>query len=246
MTSIAKMVVLITGANSGIGFELAAQLLQKGTYHVLVGSRSAQKGTTALQELQSRKYPGTAEFLPLDVTDDSTITAAASTVEKTHGKLDILVNNAAVALPAGTEREQLQTAFNTNATGPWILTKTLLPLLQKSSGARIINISSGVGSIGRKLDLTSPMHKVGHVQYRASKTALSMVTACQYIEYGELGIKVSLYDPGFTISNLSENNRVEKGARSAEETVRSLMEAVEGKRDNEAPAHLHSTGTWPW
>jgi NAD(P)-dependent dehydrogenase (short-subunit alcohol dehydrogenase family) len=167
-------------------------------------------------------------------------------VEKTHGRLDILVNNAAVALPTGTDREQLRLAFDTNATGPWVLTKTLLPLLQKSSGARIINISSGVGSIGRKLDPTSPMHKFSGVQYRASKTALNMISAVQYVEYGELGIKVSLYDPGFTVSNLSENNRAEKGARSAEKTVESLMEVVEGNRDDEAPAFLHNTGTYVW
>ncbi|KAK3201130.1 hypothetical protein GRF29_213g1116008 [Pseudopithomyces chartarum] len=246
MASIAKQIVLITGANSGIGFEIAAQLLQRGTYHVFVGSRSTEKGTRALADLQSRKYPGTAELLPLDVTDDNTIQAAFSTIEKTHGKLDILVNNAAVALPTGTEREQLQTAFNTNATGPWILTKTLLPLLKKSSGARIINVSSGVGSIGRKLDPTGPMHKMTSLPYRASKTALSMVTACQYVEYGEFGIKVSLYDPGFTVSNLSVNNRAENGARSAEETVKSLMEVVDGKRDDDSLEHLHNTGKWPW
>ncbi|KAL1593770.1 hypothetical protein SLS60_010502 [Paraconiothyrium brasiliense] len=246
MASIAQTIVLITGANSGIGFELAAQLLQKGTYHVLVGARSTQKGTAALKDLQSRNYPGTAELLPLDVTDDSTIGEAASTVEKNHGKLDILVNNAAIALPPGTDREQLRLAFDTNATGPWVLTRTLLPLLQKSSGARIINISSGIGSIGRKLDPASPFHKMSGVQYRASKTALNMISACQYVEYGDLGIKVSLYDPGFTVSNLSENNRAEKGARSAEKTVESLMEVVEGKRDAEAPAFLHNTGSYPW
>ncbi|KAF2448540.1 NAD(P)-binding protein [Karstenula rhodostoma CBS 690.94] len=246
MTSIAKTIVLITGANSGIGFELAAQFLQKGTYHVLVGSRSTQKGTTALKDLQSRNYPGTAELIHLDVTDDNTINEAATTVETTHGKLDILVNNAAIAIPPGNDREQLRLAFDTNATGPWVLTKTLLPLLQKSSGARIINISSGVGSIGRKLDPANPMHKLSHVQYRASKTALNMVTACQYVEYGALGIKVALYDPGFTVSNLSQNNRPERGARSAEKTVESLMEVVEGKRDAETPAFLHNTGTYVW
>lgn len=240
------MLTYILLANSGIGFELAAQLLQKGTYHVLVGSRSTEKGTTALKDLQSRNYPGTAEFVPLDVTNDDTINAAASNLEKTHGKLDILVNNAAVALPKGTDREQLRLAFDTNATGPWVLTKTLLPLLQKSSGARIINISSGVGSLARKLDTTSPMHKMSGIQYRASKTALSMVTACQYVEYGEMGIKVQLYDPGFTVSNLSENNRAEKGARSAEETVKSLMEVVEGKRDGDTLEFMHNTGAWPW
>lgn len=263
MISLAKTVVLITGgaitssytqiyvtdhllANSGIGFELAAQLLQKGIYHVLVGSRSAQKGKVAVEDLQSRNYPGTAEMLPLDVTDDNTVHQAVTTIGHTHGKLDVLVNNAAVAVPPGTDREQLRLAFDTNATGPWILTKALLPLLQRSPGARIINISSGVGSIGRKLDSTSPMHKMSGVQYRASKTALNMITACQYVEYGELGIKVSLYDPGFTVSNLSDNNKAEKGARSAEKTVESLMEVVEGRRDAEAPAFLHNTGMYPW
>lgn len=73
-----------------------------------------------------------------------------------------------------------------------------------------------------------------------------MVTACQYVEYGALGIKVLLYDPGYTVSNLSENNRAEKGARSAEKTVESLMEVLEGKRDADAPAFLHNTGTYEW
>lgn len=233
-------------ANSGIGFELAAQLLRKGSYHILVGSRSVQKGQIALNDLQSRDYAGSAELLHLDVTDDNTINEAASIVAKQHGKLDILVNNAANALPQGNDREQLQAAFDTNATGPWVLTKTLLPLLQKSSSARIINISSGVSSIGRKLEPTNPMRKLSAVPYRASKTALNMVTACQYVEYGALGIKVLLYDPGYTVSNLSENNRAEKGARSAEKTVESLMEVLEGKRDADAPAFLHNTGTYEW
>lgn len=129
----------------------------------------------------------------LDVTDDSTITNLFSAVERSHGKLDILVNNAAVAVPTGTEREQLRLAFDTNATGPWILTKTMIPLLKKSPAAKIINISSGVGSIGRKLDPSSPFHKFSGVQYRASKTALNMITACQFVEFGDMGMKVFLY-----------------------------------------------------
>ncbi|KAF2685273.1 putative short chain dehydrogenase/reductase [Lentithecium fluviatile CBS 122367] len=246
MASVAKTIVLITGANSGIGFELAAQLLAKGTYHVLLGSRSTSKSSSALADLQSRSLPGTAEMLQLDMTDDDTISRAASTVEENHGKLDILVNNAAVALPPGNDREQLRTAFDTNATGPYILTKVLLPLLQKSTSARVINISSGVGSMGRKLDPSSPLHKHSGVQYRASKAALNMVFACQFVEYGDLGIKVSLYDPGFTVSNLGPHNNVESGARSARESVLPLVDVLEGKRDDEAGLFLHNTGTWPW
>jgi NAD(P)-dependent dehydrogenase (short-subunit alcohol dehydrogenase family) len=103
-----------------------------------------------------------------------------------------------------------------------------------------------VGSIGRKLDPSTPLHKVGAVQYRASKTALNMVTACQFVEYGEMGIKVSLYDPGFTVSNLGPQNNVQSGARSARESVLPLVDVLEGKRDEEAGLHLHNNGTWPW
>lgn len=236
---------MVSLANSGIGFELTAQLLAKG-HHVLMGSRSADKGNAALKDLQSRKLPGTAEMLQLDMTDDDTINRVASTVEERHGKLDILVNNAAVAVPPGSERDQLRLAFDTNATGPYILTKALTSLLQKSSGARVINVSSGIGSIGRKLDPSSPFHRVSGVQYRASKTALNMVTACQFVELGDMGIKVFLYDPGFTISNLGPHNNAESGARSAEESVRPLMDVLEGKRDSECGVFLHNTGTWPW
>ncbi|CAI6306520.1 unnamed protein product [Periconia digitata] len=249
MASIAKKIVLVTGANSGVGLELSAQLLSKG-HHVLLGHRNPSKGTTALQHLQSLNLPGTQELVHLDVTDDATITAAASTIANTHGKLDILVNNAAVALPPGTtDRLQLQQAFDTNAIGPYVLTKALLPSLLAStdpSGARVINISSGIGSIGRKMDTTSPFHKFGGVPYRSSKTALNMVSACQYVEYGDLGIKVFLYDPGFTVSNLSENNTAEKGARSARESVLPLMDVLEGRRDDECGGFLHNTGSWPW
>ncbi|KAF1962607.1 NAD(P)-binding protein [Byssothecium circinans] len=245
MATTAKKVVLITGANSGIGFELAAQLLEKGN-HVLMGSRSIDRGAAALKDLQSRAFSGTAELIPLDMTDDTTISAAASTISSKHGRLDILVNNAAVAVPEGSEREQLRLAFDTNATGPWILTKALLESLKRAEGARIVNVSSGAGSIGRKLDPTSAMHKYSGVQYRASKSALNMVTACQFVEYGEMGIKVFLYDPGFTVSNLSSFNKEENGARSARETVLSLMDVIEGKRDSECGQLLHNTGTYPW
>jgi hypothetical protein len=73
-----------------------------------------------------------------------------------------------------------------------------------------------------------------------------MVTACQFVEYGELGIKVSLYDPGFTVSNLGPHNNVESGARSARQSVLPLVDVLEGKRDEELGLHLHNTGTWPW
>ena len=123
------------------------------------------------------------------------------------------------------------------------------------------DISSGAGSLGRRLFADSPMYKIQAVPYRASKIAFNMITACLYVEYG-LGIeqndgdksdggekklmKVFAYDPGFTVSNLSSHNKAEFGARSAEETVKSIMEVVDGKRDAEAGRFIHNSGEYPW
>ncbi|KAF1943949.1 NAD(P)-binding protein [Clathrospora elynae] len=264
MSAIVKEIALITGANSGIGFEIAHQLLAKGTYHVLLGSRSTQKGSAALQELQSRNLSGVIELVHLDVQSDEHISEVATFITQKHGKLDILINNAAVAIPEGaTERERLQTAFNVNATGPYLLTKALIPLLRKSTNPRIVNISSGAGSIGRRLFAESPMYRIQGVSYRTSKVAFNMITACLHVEFG-LGIeqsdgekidgeeakgkamKVFCYDPGFTVSNLGPHNKKEFGARSAEETVVSIMEVIEGKRDEDVGKFIHNSGGYPW
>jgi NAD(P)-dependent dehydrogenase (short-subunit alcohol dehydrogenase family) len=242
-------------------------LLARGTYHVYLSARSSERGNAALQDLQSRKLPGSIEFLHLDVQSDDHIANAASHITKSHGKLDILVNNAAVALMSGgTERERLQNSFDINATGPYLLTKALIPLLRKSDNPRIINISSGAGSLGRRLFAESPMYKIQGIPYRASKIAFNMISACLYVEFG-LGVqqtdgveaaddaspegskknmKVFTYDPGFTASNLGPYNKVEMGARTAEDTVKSIMDVVDGKRDEEAGKFIHNTGEYPW
>jgi len=221
--------------------------MAKGSYHVLMGSRSLEKGNAALKELQSRNLAGSVEMIQLDVTDDDTIERAATTVQRNHGKLDMLVNNAAVAAMTPPLRQQMRVAFDTNATGPAVVTSFFAPLLQKSTASpRIVNISSGVGSINRRLNPDSPTYKLQGVQYRASKTALSMVTACQWVEYEPLGIKVFAYDPGFTQSNLGPHNKAENGGKPASEAVMPLIDVLEGKRDYEAGKFLHNTGVYPW
>ncbi|CAE7185619.1 hypothetical protein CFE70_006328 [Pyrenophora teres f. teres 0-1] len=271
MASLAKEIALVTGANSGIGFEIAHQLLQKGTYHVLFGCRSIAKGSAALQDLQSRNLSGSIEFVHLDVQKDEHISQVTLSAQQKHGKLDILFNNAAVAMPEGaTERERLAAAFDINATGPYLLTQALIPLLKKSANPRIINISSGAASIGRRLSPESPMYKIQSVPYRASKVAFNMITVCLHVEFG-LGVnqvemmnfgkskgdervhdeeaknmKVFCYDPGFTASNLSPLNKEELGARSAKNTVDSILELVEGKRDEEVGKFIHNSGGYPW
>ncbi|MCJ1426985.1 hypothetical protein MMC29_004888 [Sticta canariensis] len=219
----AKTVILITGANAGIGFELAAQLMAKGSYHVLVGSRALEKGQAAVKELETRKLPGSVELVPIDVTNDDTIEHAATTVQHDHARLDILVNNAGIGSLTPPLRHQMREAFDTNATGPAVVTQIFAPLLQKSSDPlrRIVNISSGAGSINRRLDPSSPIYKLQEVP--------------------PARIKVFAYDPGFTQSNLSAHNNAEHGAKLPSEAVMPLIDVLEGKRDDEAGKFLHNT-----
>ncbi|KAK5678687.1 hypothetical protein LTS10_009131 [Elasticomyces elasticus] len=225
-----KITILITGANAGIGFELAAQLLAKGNYHVLLGCRSVDKGQAALERFQSRNLPGSVAFTQLDVTDDDSINAATAQVEKDYGHLDILVNNAAVG-GIGVEplRRQMREAFDTNATGPAVMGYAFADLLKKSENKmkRIVNISS--------------------IHYQASKAAQNMVSAQQAIDFAPHGVQVLCWNPGFTVSNLGPFNTAANGAKPTEEAVRPLVDIIEGKRDNEAHLFLSEDGkSYPW
>lgn len=120
----------------------------------------------------------------MDTTSDSAIASAASHITTTHGHLDILVNNAAIAPFSTATRAQFRDAFDTNATGPYLLSKALVGVLKKSKNPRIVNVSSGAGSIGRRLTVESPMYGIQAEAYRASKVALNMLTACLWVEFG--------------------------------------------------------------
>jgi NAD(P)-dependent dehydrogenase (short-subunit alcohol dehydrogenase family) len=234
-------------ANSGIGLEWASQLMAKGPYHILIGARSTSKGQAAVEELQSKGHKGTCELLQIDQTDDASIAAAARSVEATHGRLDILINNAAIASEEMT-RENMISNLNTNATGVYFVTQTFRPLLLKARGtARVINVSSGMGSVGLKLDHSHWVSSVAALPYRVSKAALHMVTAELIYEFkDEANVKFFTVCPGFTVSNLGPNNKLENGAKATDEAVKPLLRIVEGKRDGEANGFLHADGQYPW
>jgi NAD(P)-dependent dehydrogenase (short-subunit alcohol dehydrogenase family) len=137
--------------------------------------------------------------------------------------------------------------FQTNATGPLLMVESFAPLLKKSNGTpRVVNVSSGGGSITKRLDPTSVGYNIKGVQYRASKAALNMVTACQAVEYGELGFKVFAYCPGFTVSNLGPHNNAENGAKPTSEGAAPIVKILNGERDAEYGKFLHETGQYPW
>ena len=165
-------------------------------------------------------------------------------------RLDALVNNAGIAsFPESVPiQEQMRAAYETNAIGPVLVTEAFASLLKKSNAtARIVNVSSGVGSIARRLDMSSPMYKTSAIHYRASKAGMNMVTADQAARYGELGMKVFSYCPGFTTSNLSNFNNADSGAKPTSEGARPIVDLINGKRDAEHAKFVYGDdGQYPW
>lgn len=142
----------------------------------------------------------------------------------------------------------MQQCFNTNAAGPFVLVSKLEPLLRKSNTTvRIVNVSSGLGSITNRLaHKDTPLYKAPLTQYRVSKSALNMVTADQHAFYEDDGWKVFAYCPGFCVSNLSEGNTAENGAKSTAEGAKPIVDLLQGKRDKESGSFVHEDGTYQW
>ncbi len=196
-----KKVALITGANRGIGFETAKQLGEKGVT-VVLGSRKLADAEAAAAKLKASGAD--AHAVKLDVTSAADLASAAQYVEKTFGKLDILINNAGVASSHGftpvvidTSAEELQTIFNTNLFSVIATTKAFLPLLKKSPAGRIVNLSSILGSNTLHADPNSPIYGFKSFAYDASKTALNAFTVHLAWELKDTPIKVNSAHPGW-------------------------------------------------
>jgi NAD(P)-dependent dehydrogenase (short-subunit alcohol dehydrogenase family) len=162
---------LITGANKGIGFEVARELGKRG-FHVLVGARDSQKGREATEAL--KKGGAIATFIPLDVSDAESIANAVHVVSEVADHLEVLVNNAGVIVEGDTMVTQLDAGtvnktLQTNTFGPLLVTQAFLPLLSRSNAPRVINVSSGGGQLSDGMDTWAPA-------YCLSKTALNAVT----------------------------------------------------------------------
>lgn len=200
-----KSVALITGANKGIGLEIARQLGQQG-FTVWLGCRSLERGEQAAAEL--RKAGIDAFSIVLDVTDEESVRAAATHFAKEAGQLDALINNAGISLgnypPASEESvDDIRAMFDTNVLGPVRVTQAFLPSLRKSKAARIVMMSSSLGSVTRTLDMSSDIWPVVAAGYSASKSALNMFTAKFAKELLPEGIKVNAADPGYTATDLN-------------------------------------------
>ena len=201
---------LITGANKGIGFETAKQLLQKGFY-VYIGSRDLKNGLEAVQKLNAEGF-NTVEAVQLDVTDDNSVKNARDVIGKKTDRLDVLINNAGInggapytALDAKTE--QFMEAFNTNVFGVARVTKTFIDLLRKSAEPRIVNVSTSVGSLSLQSNPNWPAYDFGkYAVYGSSKAAMNMYTVHLAYELRDTAFKINAVCPGYTKTDFTNHN----------------------------------------
>ncbi|WP_446218710.1 SDR family oxidoreductase [Micromonospora sp. IBHARD004] len=215
-------IALITGANKGIGLATARQLGARG-WTVLVGARDAARGREAERAL--RDGGADARFVPLDVTDEESVAAAAKLVEQEYGHLDVLVNNAGIiradgsALPSETTLATLREVYETNVFGVVAVTNALLPLLRRAPAARIVNVSSEVGSIAVMTDPQGALFELTSVPYPSSKAALNMVTAMYAKELRDTPIKVNAANPGYCATDLNHHSGFRTAEQGAEVSV---------------------------
>jgi NAD(P)-dependent dehydrogenase (short-subunit alcohol dehydrogenase family) len=213
---------LITGANKGIGFE-TARLLGARDMTVLVGARDEERGRQAERAL--RDGGADAHFVQLDVTDEKSVRQAAEWVEAEYGQLDVLINNAGIARGDGSGRPSetllttLRAVYETNVFGVVAITNAVLHLLRRAPAARIVNVSSEVGSITSISDPESPLWPMASVPYPSSKSALNMVTVAYAKELRDTPIKVNAANPGYCATDLNGRSGFRTAEQGAEVSV---------------------------
>jgi NAD(P)-dependent dehydrogenase (short-subunit alcohol dehydrogenase family) len=234
-----KRVALVTGANQGVGLQVARELVANGLT-VLVGSRHFERGEAAAKEIG----PG-AVALQLDVTDADSIAAAAERIRNEFGRLDLLVNNAGISktttqgslnvqeyaktrYASNASLDEIRAVWETNVFGVVAVYQAMLPLLRESSDARIVNVSSGVGSLTANADPASPYHALFGPIYPASKAALNAMTLAMMIELESTDIKVNLVSPAFTKTNLNGYAGTESVEDGSREVVRVALLGPDG------------------
>jgi NAD(P)-dependent dehydrogenase (short-subunit alcohol dehydrogenase family) len=186
-------VSLITGANKGLGYETARQLIGRG-HTVYVGARNAERGEAAAVALGGR-------FVQLDVTDDTSVETALDVIAEREGRLDVLVNNAGISATGDVSGPIALAVFDTNAIGVIRVTQAALPLLDRSENPVVVNVSSALGSFWA---VTNPERRQFHfptIIYGSSKAAVSMLT----VQYAKTypNIKFNAVEPGFTATELT-------------------------------------------
>ncbi len=233
-----RRIALVTGANQGVGFQVAKELVANGLT-VLVGSRNLERGEAASKEIGPGAIP-----MQIDVTDQISISAAAELIGTEFGRLDLLVNNAGISntskgslsleeyamltKASNASLDEVRAVWATNVFGVLAVYQAMLPLIRESSDARIVNVSSGVGSLTTNADPEYPRHAMFGPVYPASKAALNAITLAMMIELESTDIKVNLVSPAFTSTNLNGYAGTESVEDGSREVVRVALLGPDG------------------
>ncbi|TDK23904.1 SDR family NAD(P)-dependent oxidoreductase [Arthrobacter crusticola] len=223
---------LITGANKGIGFETARQLVDLG-HVVYIGARDTERGQEAAEVLGAR-------FVQLDVTDDSSVRDALATIEAREGQLDVLIHNAGV-LPTDLDGPTALHAFDTNAVGMVRVTEAALPLLRKSDNPNVVTVSSSAGSFWAVTNPERPEFNLPLALYSASKAAATMLTV-QYAK-SQPGIKFNAVEPGTTATDMTAAFGV---GRPADKSARIVVRLATLGADGPTGTLQDENGNIPW
>jgi NAD(P)-dependent dehydrogenase (short-subunit alcohol dehydrogenase family) len=232
--------VLITGANKGLGYEAARQLVAAG-HTVYVGARDIARGRKAAHELGAR-------FVQLDVTDDASVAAAVKVIEA-DGGVDVLVNNAGVeprtpdggfVPPTDVTADSVRAVFETNVFGQVRMLHAFLPLLQKSAAPVVVNVGSGTSLMRDLADPANPAHFYPDIAYPSSKAAVNMLT----VQYSKSfpGVRINAVDPGFTATDLNHHAGTQTVAQGAEVIVRMAQIGPDGPTGG----FFDAKGPIPW
>ncbi|WP_399087270.1 SDR family oxidoreductase [Streptomyces sp. BBFR2] len=234
---------LVTGANKGIGYEIAAALGALG-WRVGVGARDTGRCEAAVARL--RAAGADAFGVPLDVTDDASVTAAARTVEETAGRLDVLVNNAGITggtpqNPTAVDPATVRAVVETNVIGVIRTTNAMLPLLRRAASPRIVNMSSGTGSLTRQRTPGADTGPIA-VAYAPSKTFLNAVTVQYAKELSGTGILINAACPGFCATDLNGF----RGVRPAWQGAAIAVRLATLPDDGPSGGFFEDAGEVPW
>lgn len=238
-----KTTALVTGANKGIGYAIAEGLGRLG-WRVGVGARDPQR----LEEAVARLREGGADAfaVPLDVTDDASVAAAADRLRDQEGRLDVLVNNAGITggaenLPTSADIDMVRRVLEVNVYGVIRTTNALLPLLRQAASPRIVNMSSGVGSLTRQSD---PAGGVGpiHTAYSPSKTFLNAITVQYVRELAGTNVLVNLACPGYVATDLNGFS----GHRTPEQGAQVALRLATLPDDGPTGGYFEDAGQIPW
>jgi len=226
-------VTLITGANKGIGFETARQLLELG-HVVYMGARDVERGKKAAEALG-------AQFVQLDVTDEASVSGALAAIDSAEGRLDVLVNNAGILGSEAINGPEALRVFDTNTVGVVRVTEAALPLLRKSSNPTVVNVSSSLGSFWAVNNPDRPEFNVPLALYSASKSAATMLTV-QYAK-SQPGIKFNALEPGTTATDMTAALGI---GRPVEESARTVVRLATLDADGPTGTLQDENGELSW